>query len=242
MNTAAGDPGAAGFSAVGAAVPLALLVDGDNIAAARAGQIIRRALAYGALRVRRVYGDLARLPGWSAAPGFRHIHTGAGKNATDMLMVIDAMDLALGGTVGGVVIASSDRDFTHLAFHLVERGFPVIGIGEATTPEVFRRACSCFELLAPAGQPEQTPPTAPAPVQMTAPPRTAGAAMRTSLEIVSQHGKDGRIRLTQLGALLGQRGLRCSDAGSTTWRSFLTAHPDRFVCDPKGPEARVRLR
>jgi NYN domain len=123
---------------------VAMLVDGDNISCALAGQIIMRSLKYGQLLIRRVYGNAAKMPGWDAAPGYRLIHSGCGKNATDMLLSVEAMGLMLDRQADVLVVATSDGDFHHLASVLRERGFPVIGIGEGKAPEAFRKACTHF--------------------------------------------------------------------------------------------------
>ena len=97
-----------------------VLVDGENVSPSLAGQIITKSLPLRAV-VQRVYGDVTRLPAWESAVGFEMIHTGCAKNAADMRMVIDALDLVHRGGVGRVILASSDRDFTHLAQHLRAR-------------------------------------------------------------------------------------------------------------------------
>ncbi|MGL4281460.1 MAG: NYN domain-containing protein, partial [Albidovulum sp.] len=129
---------------------VAVLVDGENISQDLAGQIINRASALGPLVVKRVYGNAAKMPKWEAAPGFRLAHSGAGKNATDLLLAIEAVSLFHEGSIDTVVIASSDRDFSHLAHHLRERQLSVVGMGAAHAPDTFRKACSKFmELAAP---------------------------------------------------------------------------------------------
>ena len=145
---------------------VAVLVDGENISQDLAGQIINRASALGPLVVKRVYGNAAKMPKWEAAPGFRLAHSGAGKNATDLLLAIEAVSLFHEGSIDTVVIASSDRDFSHLAHHLRERQITVVGMGEAKAPEAFRKACSKFLELgiekpsAPIANPKRKPPTA----------------------------------------------------------------------------------
>ncbi|MBQ0771563.1 MAG: NYN domain-containing protein, partial [Sphingomonadales bacterium] len=67
-----------------------------------------------------------------------------GKNATDMKMTIDAMDLLFRGNVSGFGIMSSDSDFMPLAMRIRQEGLPVYGFGSAKTPEGFRQACSRF--------------------------------------------------------------------------------------------------
>jgi len=127
----------------------ALLIDGENISSAYAGRIINQARKHGQLAVRRVYGGVRRIPDWDAAPGFRMIHAGAGKNAADMMMAIDAVALSFEGHIAVFVLVSSDGDFSHLALHLRERGYTVIGLGEEKAPAGFQKSCHEFIALTP---------------------------------------------------------------------------------------------
>src|SRR5690606_18373282 len=84
-----------------------------------------------------------------------------GKNASDITLVIDAMDLMHVGAVDMFCLVSSDSDFTRLAQRLRENGKTVFGFGERKTPEAFRNACDRFiylENLGPAVT-EQVPET-----------------------------------------------------------------------------------
>jgi hypothetical protein len=123
---------------------VALLVDGENMSVALAGAAIMRSLKFGALTIRRVYGNAAKMPGWDAAPGFRLVHAGVGKNATDVLLAVEAMSIMLLGQADVLVIATSDGDFRHVACALRESGRMVIGMGEPKAPESFRKACNQF--------------------------------------------------------------------------------------------------
>jgi hypothetical protein len=64
-----------------------------------------------------------------------------GKNASDIALVIDAMDLLHSGRFDGFCLVSSDSDFTRLASRLREQGADVYGFGAQKTPESFRQAC-----------------------------------------------------------------------------------------------------
>ena len=66
------------------------------------------------------------------------------KNAADIALVIDAMDLMHKGNMDGFCLVSSDSDFTRLAQRLREDGQLVYGFGERKTPETFRNACNRF--------------------------------------------------------------------------------------------------
>ncbi|KSV61483.1 hypothetical protein N185_10690 [Sinorhizobium sp. GW3] len=67
-----------------------------------------------------------------------------GKNASDITLVIDAMDLLHSGRFDGFCLVSSDSDFTRLAARIREQGVDVFGFGELKTPESFRQACRRF--------------------------------------------------------------------------------------------------
>src|SRR5690606_29161854 len=70
-----------------------------------------------------------------------------GKNASDMAMVIDAMDLMYARNLDGFAIVSSDADFTPLVMRLRSDGYAVYGFGQEQTPQPFVRACSTFLYL-----------------------------------------------------------------------------------------------
>jgi hypothetical protein len=126
---------------------VALLIDGENISVAFAGQILVRASKTAHPSVKRVYGNAPQITGWDAAPGFRLMHSGSIKNGADILLSIDAVHLSHAEQIDTFAIATSDQDFSHLAHHLRERGFQVIGIGEEKAPLAFRKACTTFREL-----------------------------------------------------------------------------------------------
>jgi hypothetical protein len=106
----------------------------------------------GTVNIRRAYGNWRKqsLKGWvdilhkyGVEPQQQFDMT-KGKNATDMKMTIDAMDLLFGGKVTGFGIMSSDSDFMPLAMRIRQEGLPVYGFGSAKTPEAFKQACSRF--------------------------------------------------------------------------------------------------
>jgi hypothetical protein len=131
---------------------LAVLIDADNVPAAYADAIFEEIAALGEASVRRIYGDwsAARLGGWArkvAALGLvadQQFSNTKGKNASDIGLVIAAMDFLHSGLFDGFVLVSSDSDFTRLAARVREQGLDVYGIGEKKTPEAFRMACKRF--------------------------------------------------------------------------------------------------
>ena len=134
---------------------LAVLIDADNMPATHAEAILKEVTAYGEPALRRVYGDWSsqRLNKWKTkarALGLVEHQQPAnttGKNASDIGLVIDAMDILHAGRFDGFVLVSSDSDFTRLAIRIREQGLTVIGIGEAKTPEALRNVCNRFILI-----------------------------------------------------------------------------------------------
>ncbi|MCI2048908.1 MAG: NYN domain-containing protein [Lachnospiraceae bacterium] len=134
---------------------IALLIDADNVSAKYIQGILSELSKYGKITIRRMYGDWSqdRLHGWlncftaySLAPVMQPNNT-PGKNASDISLIIDAMDILYRGEADGFCIVSSDGDFNKLAQRLREAGKTVIGMGEKKTPESFRASCERFIFL-----------------------------------------------------------------------------------------------
>ncbi|MFY0597410.1 MAG: NYN domain-containing protein [Cognatishimia sp.] len=133
----------------------AVLIDADNIPAKHAESILTEIATFGELALRRVYGDWSseQLQGWAETVRehglVAHQETAntKGKNASDIGLVIDAMDILHAGRFDGFVLVSSDSDLTALANRIREQGLEVIGIGERKTPESLRNVCNRFVLI-----------------------------------------------------------------------------------------------
>ncbi|WP_289154713.1 NYN domain-containing protein [uncultured Salipiger sp.] len=143
---------------------LAILIDADNTSPKYAKAIFDEIASLGEASVRRVYGDFSsqQMAGWSkitAEYGLVPLHSPAntvGKNASDISLVIDAMDLMHTARFDGFVLVSSDSDFTRLASRIREQGLDVYGMGMQKTPDAFRKACKRFIFLENLdGAPEQ---------------------------------------------------------------------------------------
>ena len=131
---------------------LAVLIDADNTSAKIVDGLFEEIAKIGEASVRRIYGDFAspRSRGWTEVlarhaiiPQQQFAYT-SGKNASDITLVIDAMDLLHSGRFDGFCLVSSDSDFTRLASRIREQGVEVFGFGEQKTPESFRQACRRF--------------------------------------------------------------------------------------------------
>jgi predicted nuclease of predicted toxin-antitoxin system len=131
---------------------LAVLIDADNVSAKIAGKLFEKVAKIGEASVRRIYGDFSSsgLKPWAdvlaryAITPQQQFANIAGKNASDIALVIDAMDLLHSGRFEGFCLVSSDSDFTRLACRIREQGVNVYGFGEQKTPESFRQACHSF--------------------------------------------------------------------------------------------------
>ncbi len=131
---------------------MAVLIDADNASAKIADGLFEEIAKIGEASVRRIYGDFSSprskawadvLPKHAIVPQQQYANT-IGKNASDITLVIDAMDLLHTGRFDGFCLVSSDSDFTRLASRIREQGVDVFGFGEQKTPESFRQACHRF--------------------------------------------------------------------------------------------------
>ena len=140
---------------------IALLIDAENISRNYRKTIMNELAKYGTTTYRRIYGDFtSRTISWTSEDMLKYSLTpiqqysntsqknkNAGKNSSDITLVIDAMDILYSGNVEGFCIVSSDSDFTKLASRLREAGMLVLGMGEEKTPLAFRKSCEKFILL-----------------------------------------------------------------------------------------------
>lgn len=146
---------------------IALLIDADNISQAKIAAILAELSRYGTANIRRAYGDWASpgLKGWKekllalAIRPIQQFNYSAGKNATDIALVIDAMELLYTQDLDGFCIASSDADFTPLVMQLRANGHDVYGFGQRKTPAPFVNACTTFLYLDSLVDPEAAEPT-----------------------------------------------------------------------------------
>lgn len=234
------------------AARLAVLIDADNASAKIAGRLFEEIAKIGEASVRRIYGDFSspRLKAWSdilaqhaVIPQQQFAYT-AGKNASDIALVIDAMDLLHTGRFDGFCLVSSDSDFTRLAARIREQGVAVYGFGEHKTPESFRQACRRFiyteNLLRPEVAAQGAAPDRP--VKSLEPPTAAIPVLQTALAQID--AEDGWVRL----GTLGQRVIAIApDFDSRTYGygklSDLVRNTGAFELDqPEGGALRVRLK
>lgn len=135
---------------------IALLIDADNISAKKyVDNIFTELTKYGKVTIRHMYGDWSvdRLKKWLAYSAkyslvpVMQLNDTPGKNASDIGLIIEAMDFLYTEDVDIFCIVSSDGDFNRLAKRIRESGKTVIGMGEKKTPEAFRNSCEKFIFL-----------------------------------------------------------------------------------------------
>ena len=230
---------------------LAVLIDADNVSAAHAEAILAEIATLGEPGLRRVYGDWssAALSNWKKKARdlglvmHQQSANTRGKNASDIGLVIDAMDILHGGRFDAFVLVSSDSDFTRLASRIREDGLVVYGFGERKTPKPFVAACDTFIYVenlteAHTEEPASTEPALTRDVELD---RLLSSAVDTAA------GDDGWANLGAVGSNLSRL---ASDFDSRSWgykklKDLMEAHPSyqvasRSTGDGKTPNTYVR--
>ena len=140
-----------------------------------------------------------------------------GKNATDLAVVIDAVDLLHTVRPDVFAIVSSDSDYTPLAHYLRERGAEVIGFGRPTTAPSFQASCTAFVSL------KSTSVVAP---QKPEPKRPPTLTEMVNDSIAKNADKQGWARINAVPTHLRQTYSQSSkDHGKASWTKVLKALP-----------------
>lgn len=194
---------------------IALLIDADNTTPEGIDPVLTVMAELGQVNIRRAYGNFAKdnLARWDKITnkfGIRpqqQFDVSKGKNATDMAMTIDAIDLLYQGKVDGFGIMTSDSDFTPLVTRLRQDGIIVYGFGEAKTPEAFKSVCTRFidikQLIANAAADK-------AGHSKSAKQETSETLDEDLMELITAayseaKGDGGYARLSRLGQIAGNR-------------------------------------
>ena len=132
-----------------------VVIDADNTQISKLEDVFHEISTRGRIVVKRAYGNWHKpaLKNWGeiikrlAIKAEQQFDYVSGKNATDMALVIDTIELLYTNLYDAFVIVSSDSDYTPLAIKLREAGVYVMGVGEQKTPVAFRNACDEFLFL-----------------------------------------------------------------------------------------------
>lgn len=220
---------------------VALLVDADNAALGSLDQVLTSLAEYGDVIIRRAYGNWFKpaLKAWDAELTRRGIlpvqqsDPVRGKNATDLALVIDAVDLHHTTKPDVYALVSSDSDYTPLAHFLRERGATVIAYGRQNTAVSFRGACTRFVAV-----PDAVAGT-PTPESRRQPPLgelLAGAITKNS-------DKQGWARVSAVANHMRQQhGQSARDHGKATWTKMLRNLPGYEFRNEGTTSVAVRLK
>lgn len=134
---------------------IAVVIDADNTQISKLEDVFHEISTRGRIVVKRAYGNWHKptLKNWGeiikrlAIKAEQQFDYVSGKNATDMALVIDTIELLYTNLYDAFVIVSSDSDYTPLAIKLREAGVYVMGVGEQKNPVAFRNACDEFLFL-----------------------------------------------------------------------------------------------
>ena len=245
---------------------IALLIDADNAPASKIELIFERLSYLGKERVRRAYGNWKKdhLQGWAkilhkyAINPVQQFDYVTGKNATDIALTIDAMDLlqTMQPEVFGIV--AGDSDYTPLVVRLIASGAKVFGFGRLnTTSLVFREACTEFislggndntkqKAIAPAAAtPPETADKNGHPSLLTPPLTTNGQGARPEqvfLDAVTKHqNKLGWADVKSIGAYLSQRKIFKTHYNVNRWASYFKSFPTEFEVREQDGKTTIRL-
>lgn len=134
---------------------IALFIDADNAPASKIDIVLSELARYGVVNIRKAYGNWKSpcIKPWEdvlhefAIQPIQQFDLTKGKNATDIALVIDAMDILYTKDVDTICLVSSDCDFTPLVTRALADGKFVIGFGERKAPSAFVNSCSKFLFL-----------------------------------------------------------------------------------------------
>lgn len=134
---------------------IALFIDADNAPSNKFEDILSEVAKYGVVTIRKAYGNWKKtsIKGWEeliheyAIQPVQQYDLSKGKNASDIALVIDAMDVMYTKDIDVMCFVSSDCDFTPMVTRALAEGKVVLGFGERKTPSPFVNACSKFLFL-----------------------------------------------------------------------------------------------
>lgn len=232
---------------------IALLIDADNAPAARIEFIISELASYGVVNIRRAYGNWkkAELTAWEKAlheyaiKPIQQFDLVKGKNAADMALLIDAMDILYTKGVGTFCLVSSDCDFTPLVLRLRADGRQVIGFGGQKAAVSFVNSCTRFLYL-------DSPPASNG--TAVAPPKPLGSTLKHDTKLMdmlvnavrARTGDEGWANLSSVGDHISNRGsFHAKNYGFSKLSELvqaIDAFEVRTMQDPKGTRYLVRHR
>ena len=222
---------------------IAVLIDFENVGLGSIQWLFDQVSDIGRITVKRAYADWADTRNKAAGNqllqlGIEPIHrppsAAAGKNSSDIRLVIDAVELAYQSPVDTFVIASSDSDFAPLVSKLRAAGKVVIGAGrrEATSRTLVISCDRYLYLEQDQSQPRRARPGRPPKRQQQQQPINDLLARGVKASI-DEHGRVVGSRLHQTIQRLDP-GFNFRAMGHSTFTKYLEASPEVKVTRPRG--------
>jgi len=195
--------------------PVALLIDGENVLVPDLlAYILVEAGKMGGVTIRQVYGNWAApsMQSWKKQLnhyGLEPLGNRSGRNATDIALVIGAMDLLYQG-IKHFCLVAGDSDYVPLVERLRQEGSTVLVIGTPAVSNALKNASSVFlstEQLIP-------PKSASLSALSTLPPSQSQTALQIqelsvlltdAYRVAVQQSKEEWVPLSALGTVLRQR-------------------------------------
>ncbi|MDB9527615.1 NYN domain-containing protein [Oscillatoria sp. CS-180] len=250
---------------------IALLIDADNAPASKIDLVFSRLSYLGTIRVRRAYGNWKKdhLQGWAkilhkhAIVPIQQFDYVTGKNATDIALAIDAMDLlqTMRPEVFGIV--AGDSDYTPLVVRLIASGSQVFGFGQVKTASIaFREACTEFislegvaNKMTPSnrmtpGNGKLNSPSSQANGRADANALTLAETSPATIEMPAAHfikaveqnqQATGWADVKSIGAYLSQRKIVKAAYNVNRWASYYKKFPSLFEVRERDGKTMVRL-
>lgn len=131
---------------------LAVLIDGDNVSASRAGEIVDLAGQLGRATSYHVFGAppphcktwWARALEEQLVAEMRVIRNVQGKNGADIRMALAGVELYYQGAADGYLIVTHDGDLIPLVERLKQTGRPIYGCATSQVAHQLQAACDSF--------------------------------------------------------------------------------------------------
>jgi predicted nuclease of predicted toxin-antitoxin system len=237
-----------------------LFIDADNVSTSVIDQAMKRVLAeHGTIHDRRAH--------CTAETALKHqqffkshsirpiVNLSTGKNATDIALAVDAIDLVALERPQVVVIVSSDSDFAPLVIRLREKGCRVLGIGQlGKTGEDSRGVYDGFvdmehlkpraatkvaaEALQPRVRARAQPARARAPVPPPAPTPVLPVEVEGILKAFPALASGVAVQLNEVGEAMRKHAILTSRSASPS--GYLKRHKAHFELAPADKPRTVR--
>jgi uncharacterized LabA/DUF88 family protein len=237
---------------------IAVLIDAENISPKHLPALLEEIPRHGEVILKAVYGDWhqAHMQKWhqlAAANDFKIRHQPSGKNATDIKLMLDAMDVLRFIPVDIFCLVTNDADYVPLCHKLRESRKSIIGVGYPRAADAFIRACDTFIFIGREPAPTAPPPPPiklpKPPKQPAAPPKPKSIDLLPLRDVVSRailgakRDPNGWVNLSSLGTSLlqVQKGFRVKQYGLGNLAKMLQTMPDLVEVRTHNGTQSVRL-